>query len=385
MSGGRHTPVSTCTCTPRSPPFPPCRREPRRYATLVAAALVAKSQSALLTIVIPCYTKHHGAWKRLMGTILDGGHRHRDGAASATFYYPSCDFDAVSTRTIVSTMAEKALFSGSLIHFKNSTGPYDGEVSTLAETLRVAGAHGLSPAQTMDANMESMFNVIHREGTRGAHWPAYRNGNISTSMSMGTNKYWLQSMKKMYGCAAWGGNGTDDLCFMLDADSHVRRPLVGLCAVASHYQRHNRTVLVRPGATFERSADGQFGFGKYTRVVELSRDLLSTAHPETSKLRGAQFGEFYALELYHWMWTPSHVRLFLERAMDGSMAKLALSHPSKYTGECGIRLRRSHHLECPHLERPPSPASPLALIRMVLRRRTIYRGNHVSFCVSAAA
>ena len=69
-----------------------------------------------------------------MGTILDGGHRHRDGAAT------SGDFDAVSTRAIVSTMAEKALFSGSLEHFKNSAGPYDGEVSTLAETLRVAGA-----------------------------------------------------------------------------------------------------------------------------------------------------------------------------------------------------------------------------------------------------
>ena len=274
-----------------------------------------------LTVIIPCYEYHRKNLARLLASIF----HYRRGTP--------CDFDVVGVHTIVSSVAEKAQFL-SLI---NSTRWYHAgndshfsvSVHSLKETLLVAGRHGL-PWKLSDQNIETWFRVKHTFGTRNRHWPMYKAGNISTNMSAGTNKHWLQSVKKMYGCAAFGGFGKRDQCFMLDADSHVKGASParsgGVCEVVSSYVRHGRTVLVRPRDSF---GEGN-GFGKYSHVVELGRDLLSARRGR--KLSGDAFGEFFALEIYHWIWSPRDVRDFLDDAMGGAMARLALSHPSKYSG-----------------------------------------------------
>ena len=55
-----------------------------------------------------------------------------------------------------------------------------------------------------------------------------------------TNKHWLQSLKKIYGCLAFGAPRAG-VCFLVDSDSLVLRN--GLCHAASAY-------LVRPHAQF---------------------------------------------------------------------------------------------------------------------------------------
>ena len=298
----------------------------KKTGLLVASPVVPESGASRLSVIIPCYSGHRKVeWRRLLASIF----RNRHGTP--------CDFDLIRVHTIVSTVAEKHGFLETL----NSTAWYRTNqdhsrmfsIHSLKETLELAQRHGL-PWELTDANVEQWFRVTHNFGTRDRHWPAYKQGNISTSMSMGTNKHWLQSTKKLYGCAAFGGFGRRDQCMMLDADSYVKGSFPprssGLCATATAYMRHGRRVLVRPQRSFQEGG----GYGKYTYVVELSRDLLSAALPAkgSAPLRGEAFGEFYALEVYHWIWSPKDVRDFLDDAMGGAMAKLALSHPSKYSG-----------------------------------------------------
>jgi len=175
-----------------------------------------------------------------------------------------CSFTAVDYWTIVSTAKEKAMFESSLTRL-NIPSMYliSFHIATLQEAL----------VATAGIQNEVPF----------------------------TNKNWHQSLKKTYGCLFASGlrvkdhchppNG--DMCFALDSESRLLRNTY--CEVASMYVL-NRTVFVNNDMSPTHQA-----------VVDASRELLSGA--------GAQddaFGNFYAMEIYHWFWDTTLVQGFLQ-------------------------------------------------------------------------
>merc|ERR1712039_153335 len=98
------------------------------------------------------------------------------------------------------------------------------------------------------------------------------------------NKWWLQAIKKFYGCLAYG----TDICYAMDSEGKVLRNTI--CHAASVYLKQKlKPVFTVPYPYPYGLATG------HDKPVEISRSLLGG-------VRGEEFGEFYAMTSYHWIW-----------------------------------------------------------------------------------
>mmetsp|Transcript_156688 Transcript_156688/g.480734 ORF Transcript_156688/g.480734 Transcript_156688/m.480734 type:complete len:361 (+) Transcript_156688:67-1149(+) len=233
--------------------------------TLLAAAWCAETlrigdgpaRKSRLQIVIPTYVDHFTYYsnflKSLAGNVLPSAGE-------------ACMYDEVFYNIVVSTDEEKQSFGN--------------------ETRRVVG------------------NLLTRDGQPVFRFFTFSEVIILTTSPSETrviheykDKYAYQSTKKVYGCLAALGlrvGSPDpprgDLCFALDSDSWLTGNH-SLCHTATRYME-KRVVLTSPVVPV------------YKNVVKASRKLLQGR-------TGEDFGEFVAVESYHWFWEAPLISRFM--------------------------------------------------------------------------
>lgn len=135
------------------------------------------------------------------------------------------------------------------------------------------------------------------------------------------NKFIYQAMKKFYGCLdAATINGSrrhpDDVCFLVDSDSRMLRN--SFCHLASKY-RKNKTVFVSPLGPYSNNTYPSEAVESGLKVLGLSPRLTEAVgtgrkvlglNPRPSK-GDSEFGEFYAMESFHWLFEVELVQQFV--------------------------------------------------------------------------
>mmetsp|Transcript_101235 Transcript_101235/g.315505 ORF Transcript_101235/g.315505 Transcript_101235/m.315505 type:complete len:379 (+) Transcript_101235:69-1205(+) len=226
-----------------------------------------------LAVVTPSFITHIGQWAGFLQTIARS---HED----------DCSFSDVVYFTVVSSDEEKAAFEKRLPinqgnsltrnHFQSGETPRRFQIMTLDEVLISVRA-----SEYLRAKVRVLESKMERA-------PEPNDKNI------------LQSFKKMFGCLAAHGLHVDDpiaargdICFAADSESRLLRN--SICHLTTEYLK-KKTVLTAP---LNESSS------LHIKVQEESRRLLGNK-------RGADFGEFYACESYHWFWEVPLVQEFIQ-------------------------------------------------------------------------
>lgn len=262
-------------------------------------------------MVTPSFAGHLAEWSYLVESIL----------VSLPEPGSSCGFTSVSHHTVLTDEPERGLFAARLTELleadaKGRSRSMRGvafRLHSLGEVLRAAAGPSLARAVA--------------NGTGIASWSA---------QGLFPNKHWLQSAKKLFGCLAAAGlpqsgpgpEARGDACFLLDSEGEVLRN--GICHAATAYMR-NRTVFVSPYPDPKHIWHDPW--------IELSRRLLA---PENY---GEPFGEFFAMESYHWFFEPMLVEGFLER-----LDLLALTGSAGFQGTAPFLEETFYHWLYPRRE-----------------------------------
>lgn len=210
-----------------------------------------ESGYGLLVQVTPTYEGHIDYWVDLMTSIVQS----LDQAGN-------CAFRAVSYLSVVSTDDEKAMFQ-----------------SRFSQIVGSAAVRHLFSVRTLQDVLLSTRAPIDM-------------GSLQT-------KWKLQSAKKMFGCLA-GHNVTyagsqppepDGVCFVVDSESYLVNGGT-VCGVVTEYLK-SKNVFYAPFSQL---------YPKHKETSERSRGLL---------LPGQEFGEFYAMVIYHWVYEMPILNSFL--------------------------------------------------------------------------
>lgn len=219
-----------------------------------------------LYVVTPAHLQDIEQWSSYLATVLTA-EENDDGKV--------CSFGRTVMTTIVSDEHERQAFKKRLALVQSSCSTNvsridEVHIRTLAEVLRSTKA-----VVEHDMGFVTPSNVLVYQGT-----------------------------KKFYGCLdAASISGVQahrgDTCFMVDSDSRLLRN--SFCHIASEYQKH-KTVFFSPYPDANHI--------KHDDCIEYSRKVLGQSLVAGGS--GDIFGEFYAMESYHWMFEVELVQAYLQ-------------------------------------------------------------------------
>lgn len=229
-------------------------------------SLNSKRHQPTLFVVTPAYAQDIEQWSTYLASILTA-RENIDGG--------ECSFGKTMVVTIVSDEHERAVFEKRLAKIQSSCGTNASSVDgifirSLQEVLR----------STKAVDEDDMRFVTP------------------------SNLFLYQGTKKFYGCldaASISGlrPKAGDACFMVDSDSRLLRN--SFCHMASEY-RKLKTVFFSPYPDANHI--------KHNDCIEYSRKVLGQNLATGD--RDNTFGEFYAMESYHWVFDVQHVQAYLQ-------------------------------------------------------------------------
>lgn len=221
-----------------------------------------------LTVITPSFRGHWFQWDKLTESILKSLPEH-DG---------SCGFECVSYQTVVSTELEKEQFIKRLDKMGKDKEWSVNRTSAMAARCPTSPGSGGRIRDLFRIN--TLNEILEMSDTRVPE-------NVSD-----VKKEWLQAIKKMYACKA----SPDGVCFLLDSEGEVVRN--SICHAASAYMQ-KKTVAMSP------YPGRAFGHTEHKMQMDLSREMVRL---------GDNFGNFYAMENYHWFMEKRIVVEYLKRA-----------------------------------------------------------------------
>lgn len=245
---------------------------------------MAGSSTRTLAVVTPAYEGHLRPWTALLNSIIFTESHNSE----ATCAFGQRRFHTVLTSEREATLFRHVLADALRNHSVNAAIAERFHVNTLHEVLTRSNAGvGADPAAT-DAFVSRLFSPFRTHG-----------------------KNWLQSIKKLHGCAAFA-TGPGDACFLIDAESRVLRH--SACHAASVYLERKSVIVVPmppPPPVASKKADASAS----KPVKPLGGPMLSSVQASTARhsvlllkdgVRAAlatappPLRSFYAMNVYHW-------------------------------------------------------------------------------------
>lgn len=252
----------------------------------------ARGDGPTLYVVTPSYIGDIDSWTNFMASVLslNTGNDSRE-----------CGFHKTIMTTIVGNETERVAFEQRLqkVSSSCSTGSSHSDrvqIKTMEEVLRSTRAVSESDMDILLKHVKSGHIVRASDPEEDEH------GDWQVLL------YPYQASKKFYGCLDAAGVSVEegsyphprDVCVVVDSDSRMLRN--SFCHLATEYMK-TKSVFISPYPDQWHT--------RHNAAVEYSRKLLNLS-PKPSENDDA-FGEFFAMEAYHWVFEVRIVQQFLRK------------------------------------------------------------------------